>query len=46
MTASMGYDMIEFKTQQNQTIEYLFQDNETSNPKKQIYNVIIGNDLL
>ncbi|OEU07148.1 hypothetical protein FRACYDRAFT_251631 [Fragilariopsis cylindrus CCMP1102] len=46
MTASVGFKMIEFENQKNQTIEYKFQVDETSNPRKQQYDVIIGNDLL
>ena len=38
--------MVEFKTQQNQTIKNEFQVDETSNLKKQLCDVIIGNDLL
>ena len=46
MTASMGFKMVKFESQSNNTIEYQFQVDETSNPDKQLYDVIIGNDLL
>jgi cytidylate kinase len=46
MTASVGFKMIEFQQHQNQTIEYEFQIDETSNSKQQNYDMIIGNDLL
>jgi ABC-type lipoprotein release transport system permease subunit len=46
MTASVGFKMIEFQQHQNQTIEYEFQVDETSNSKQQHYDMIIGNDLL
>ena len=39
MTASMGFKMVEFETQQTQTIKYEYQADEASNPKKQIYDV-------
>jgi len=45
MTASVGFKMIEFQQHRNQTIEYEFQVDETSN-SKQNYDMIIGNDLL
>ena len=38
--------MIEFEEHKHQTIEYNFQVDETSDPNKQAYDVIIGNDLL
>ena len=38
--------MIEFEEHKHQTIEYNFQVDETSDPDKQAYDVIIGNDLL
>ena len=38
--------MVEFESQNNSTMEYEFQVDKTSDPKKQLYNVIIGNDLL
>jgi hypothetical protein len=46
MTASVGFKMVEFQQHQNQTIEYLFQVDETNNSKQQHYDMIIGNDLL
>ena len=46
MTASVGFKMVEFKKQKNITVEYEFQVDETSDPDKQMYDVIIGNDLL
>ena len=46
MTASVGFKMVEFESQKDNTIEYEFQVDETSDPKKQLYDVIIGNDLL
>ena len=46
MTASVGFKMVEFESQKNNTIEYEFQVGETSDPNKQLYDVIIGNDLL
>ena len=46
MTASVGFKMVEFEKQNNITIEYEFQVNETLDPDKQMYDVIIGNDLL
>ena len=46
MTASVGFKMVEFESQSNNTIEYQFQVDETSDPDKQLYDVIIGNDLL
>lgn len=46
MTASVGFKMIEFEEHKHQTIEYNFQVDETSDPDKQAYDVIIGNDLL
>ena len=46
MIANMSFKMVEFKSQKNNTIEYEFQVDETSDPKKQLYDVIIGNDLL
>ena len=38
--------MVEFETQKNNTIEYEFQVDETSDPNSQLYDVIIGSDLL
>ena len=38
--------MTEFESQKNNTIEYEFQVNDKSNPKSQLYDVIIVNDLL
>ena len=46
MTASVGFKMVEFEKQKNITVEYEFQVDETSDPNKQMYDVIIGNDLL
>ena len=46
MTASVGFKMIVFESQKNNTIEYEFQVDKTSDPKKQLYDGIIGNDLL
>ena len=46
MTASVGFKMVEFKKQKNITVEYEFQVDETLDPDKQMYDVIIGNDLL
>ena len=46
MKASVGFKMVEFESQSNNTIEYQFQVDETSNPDNQLYDVIIGNDLL
>ena len=46
MTASLGFKMVEFKSQSNNTIEYQFQVDKTSDPDKQLYDVIIGNNLL
>ena len=46
MTANVGFKMVEFESQSNNTIEYQFQVDKTSNPDKQLYDVIIGNDLL
>ena len=46
MIVSVGFEMVDFKTQKNNTIEYEFQVDETSNPDNQLYDVIIGNDLL
>ena len=46
MTASVGFKMVEFGTQKNNTIEYEFQVDETSDPNSQLYDVIIGSDLL
>ena len=46
MTASVGVKMVEFESQKNNTIEYKFQVDERSDPRKQLYDVIIGNDLL
>ena len=46
MIASVGFKMVEFKSQKNNTIEYKFQVDERSDPRKQLYDVIIGNDLL
>ena len=46
MTASVGFKMVEFQQHKNQTIEYLFQVDETSNSNQQHYDMIIGNDLL
>ena len=36
MIASMGFKMVKFKSQKNNTIEYKFQVDETSNPDKQL----------
>ena len=38
--------MVEFESQSNNTIEYQFQVDKTSDLDKQLYDVIIGNDLL
>ena len=46
MIASVGFKMIEFETQKSNNIEYEFQVDETSDPDRQLYNVIIGNNLL
>ena len=46
MTVSVGLKMAEFETQKDPTIKYEFQVDETTNPKKQTYDVIIGNNLL
>ena len=46
MTASMGFKMVEFDIQKNSTIKYEFQVDKTSDPRKQMYDVIIGNDSL
>ena len=46
MTASVGFKMVEFKSQKNNTIKYEFQVDETSDPNKQLCDVIVGNDLL
>ena len=46
MTASVVLKMVEFEKQKNNTVKYEFQVDETSDPDKQIYDVIIGNDLL
>ena len=46
MTVSVGFKMVEFESQSNNTIEYQFQVDETSEPEKQFYDVIFGNDLL
>ena len=46
MTTSVGFKMVKFESQSNNTIEYQFQVDETSNPDKQLYDVIIGNNLL
>ena len=46
MTPSVGFKMVEFEKQKNITVEYEFHVDETSDPDKQMYDVIIGNDLL
>ena len=46
MTASVDFKMVEFKSQKNKSIEYEMQIDETSNPEKQLYNMIIGSNLL
>ena len=46
MTASVGFKMVEFESQSNNTIEHQFQVDKTSDPEKQLYDVIIVNDLL
>ena len=46
MTANVDFKLVEFETQQNQTIEYSFHVDETSNPKKQMHDVIIRNNVL
>ena len=46
MTANVGFKMVEFENQKSNTIEYEFQVDKTSDPEKQLYEVIIGNDLL
>ena len=46
MTASVGFKMVEFEKQKNITVECEFQGDETLDPNKQMYDVIIGNDLL
>ena len=46
MTVSVGFKMVEFESQLNNTIECHFQVDETSDPEKQLYDVVIGNDLL
>ena len=46
MTASVGFKTVEFESQSNNTIEYQFQVDKTSDPEKQLYDVIIGNNLL
>ena len=46
MTASVGFKMAEFESQNNNTIECEFQVDETSDLQKQLYNVIIGINLL
>ena len=46
MTASVCFKMVEFESQSNNTIECQFQVDGTSDPEKQLYDVIIRNDLL
>ena len=46
MMASVGFKMVEFETQKNNTIEYELQVDETSDPNSQLYDVIVGSDLL
>ena len=46
MAASVGFKMVEFESQSNNTFECEFQVDEISDPEKQLYDVIIGNDLL
>ena len=46
MTASVGFKMVAFESQPNNTIKYEFQVDETSDPEKQLYDVIIGDNLL
>ena len=45
-TASVGFKMVGFESQSNNTIGYQFQVDENSDPEKQLYDIIIGNDLL
>ena len=46
MTASVGFKMVESWSHSDKSIEYQFQVDKTSDPDKQLYDVIIGNDLL
>ena len=46
MTSSVGFKMVEFEIQKKDTIEYEFQVDETLNTDNQLYDVIIGIDLL
>ena len=46
MTASVDFKMVQFESQKNNTIEYEFQVDEKSDLDKQLYDVIIRNDLL
>ena len=46
MTASVSFKMVVVETQKNNTIKYEFQVDETSDPNNQLYDVIIGNNLL
>ena len=46
MTASVGFKMVEFESQKNNTIEYEFQVDKTLDPDKQLYDVIIRSNLL
>ena len=42
MTASVGFKMVEFESQSNNTIEYQFQVDETSDPDKQLYDAFVS----
>ena len=46
MTATAGFKIVEFESQKNTTIRYEFQVDKTLDPNKQLYDLIIGNDLL
>ena len=46
MTAIVGFKMVELESQKNNTIKYEFQVDKTSDLDKQLYDVIIRNDLL
>lgn len=46
MTASVGFKMMEFEIQKNNTSEYKFQIDEISDPTKELYNMIIESALL
>ena len=42
MTASVGFKMVEFKSQRNNTIKYEFQVDKTSIPNEQLCDIIIA----